>query len=237
MKADEIINPAWDIWCRMYGPDPKKWNGNIFDRDYATGEKIGRYADVDGGSDAATDRLLSDHRVRNHIIDHMTFAIPPPSALDRIAALGPIVEMGAGTGYWAWLLRQMGVDVIAYDAFPPQTHPLPDEGAPNGRQRRHNGWFRGWWTEVERGYPSVVAKHPDRALLMVWPYMNSMADRTIRAYTGEHVAYVGEGAYGACANEAFFSHVERYWTVKEYPIPQFSGIHDELWILKRKEKR
>lgn len=234
MTGSEVINPAWDIWCRMYGPDPKNWNGNLFDRNFETGERVGRFAKFEAGLEAA-DAFITDHRVRNHVIDHMSFAIPTPQHLDLIARLGPIVEMGAGTGYWSWLFRQMGVDVIAYDGWPPQTHPLPDENVPGGRQRMHNGWFRCWWTEIERGYPPAVAKHPDRTLLMVWPYMNSMAERTIKAYAGKCMVYIGEGPGGACANDAFFNHAEKYWKLQSrLLIPQFSGLHDELYIWRKR---
>ena len=39
--------------------------------------------------------------------------------LDVIAEHSPIVELGAGTGYWAAMLARRGADVIAYDIEPP----------------------------------------------------------------------------------------------------------------------
>lgn len=48
------------------------------------------------------------------------FAVPTEEVLEIVASLGkPVVEVGAGTGYWSWLLRNRGVDVIAYDAHDP----------------------------------------------------------------------------------------------------------------------
>ncbi|CEG41978.1 uncharacterized protein PHALS_12285 [Plasmopara halstedii] len=44
-----------------------------------------------------------------------SWAIPDERALQIIKHYGPIVEMGAGSGYWARLLQLRGVDVIAYD--------------------------------------------------------------------------------------------------------------------------
>ena len=38
-------------------------------------------------------------------------------ALDAIAAVSPITEIGCGTGYWAALLRTRGVDVLAFDMY------------------------------------------------------------------------------------------------------------------------
>jgi hypothetical protein len=37
-------------------------------------------------------------------------------AVHAIAALGPIVEMGAGKGHWCLALDGAGVDVVAYDS-------------------------------------------------------------------------------------------------------------------------
>eukprot|EP00271_Cylindrocystis_brebissonii_P019739 TRINITY_DN6186_c0_g1_i1.p1 TRINITY_DN6186_c0_g1~~TRINITY_DN6186_c0_g1_i1.p1 ORF type:complete len:542 (-),score=66.17 TRINITY_DN6186_c0_g1_i1:227-1852(-) len=49
-----------------------------------------------------------------------SWAVPTEEALAAIAAAAPngLVEMGAGTGYWAMLLRQRGVAVAAYDRRP-----------------------------------------------------------------------------------------------------------------------
>ncbi|TMW68391.1 hypothetical protein Poli38472_005859 [Pythium oligandrum] len=43
------------------------------------------------------------------------WAIPDERALRIIKHFGPIVEMGAGTGYWGRLLQLRGVDIICYD--------------------------------------------------------------------------------------------------------------------------
>ncbi len=40
-------------------------------------------------------------------------------ALKALAGVGPLLEVGAGTGYWAFLLRQAGVAVTAVDSHPP----------------------------------------------------------------------------------------------------------------------
>ncbi|GLE01415.1 hypothetical protein PINS_up010245 [Pythium insidiosum] len=47
------------------------------------------------------------------------YATPTDAALDVIAKYAPLVEMGAGTGYWSAMLQQRGVDIAAFDACPP----------------------------------------------------------------------------------------------------------------------
>ena len=44
--------------------------------------------------------------VRKPLIWAYAWAIPSDEAIHAIAELGPLLELGAGTGYWAWLLRQ-----------------------------------------------------------------------------------------------------------------------------------
>ena len=48
------------------------------------------------------------------------WAVPSHEALSAIAEASPrgVVEIGAGTGYWAYELRDRGVSVAAYDIAP-----------------------------------------------------------------------------------------------------------------------
>ena len=46
--------------------------------------------------------------------------------------------------------------------------------------------------------------------------------------------YVGEGQDGCCANDKFFNLIYRNWESEELPIPQWLGLHDNIFILKRK---
>jgi hypothetical protein len=60
-----------------------------------------------------------DHLITRPIQLGVGFAVPNEAALQRIQDLGPIVQVGAGAGYWAALLQQRGVDVVAHDINPP----------------------------------------------------------------------------------------------------------------------
>ena len=50
---------------------------------------------------------------------YYSFAIPSQLALEFMKDYSPICEMGAGSGYWAKLLADRGVDIIAYDTVLP----------------------------------------------------------------------------------------------------------------------
>jgi hypothetical protein len=125
------------------------------------------------------------------------FAVPTDAALHVIARVSPtgVVEVGAGTGYWASLLREIGVDTVAYDPAPP--------GSPS------NTWFHSSaaWFPVEQADETVVQRHPQRTLLIVWPTRNEAwaadALRDFGAAGGTTVVYVGEGVGGRTGDVSF----------------------------------
>lgn len=62
-----------------------------------------------------------EHRFSQVVDDHQVLAqyseaVPTADAVRRLAALGSIVEVGAGGGYWARLIQDVGGDVLATDA-------------------------------------------------------------------------------------------------------------------------
>lgn len=58
--------------------------------------------------------------MRSQLVTRYGFAVPSDEALTAIERCSPrgVVELGAGTGYWAFLLQQRGVDVVAFDVEP-----------------------------------------------------------------------------------------------------------------------
>ena len=100
------------------------------------------------------------------------FAVPCAAALDAVAALRVgVVEVGCGTAYWACLLRERGVDVVAYDARPP-ARPSAERG--DGENAFFGAAFA---DDVERGGPEVLRSHADRALFLCWPVRPEEAAR------------------------------------------------------------
>lgn len=167
-----------------------------------------------------------DQPGRRELCKTYAWAIPDPDSLAFIVdvlAGRALVEIGAGTGYWAWQLSQLGVDVIAYDNHPPNV-PGNDYFVPEPRM----------FHKVRRGSHLRAAKHPDRVLFLCWPTMSNFATRAVRNYAGDTVIYIGEGPYGCTADESFFDELAKSWTqVGEYPLVQWSGIHDHINVWQR----
>jgi len=161
--------------------------------------------------------------------DKYAWAIPNDDALLEIAKYTPVVEIGAGTGYWAWLLRQLGVDILAFDKNPPnqtsksQFHPNADT-----------------WTEVLSGDESVLDPIDNRTLFLCWPPSNHpMAFDTLSRFRGSTFLFVGED-WPRCTtgNEDFFRLLTRDWALEDDCskawIPHWPGRNDFLWVYHRK---
>ena len=151
------------------------------------------------------------------------YAIPNDEALSTLAALAPLIEIGAGNGYWAWLLRKMGVDVYASDSMPIASGTNP--------------WFgpiRRLWTEVCEGDAKAVAEHPARTLFMCWPpHDMPMGSAALEQYKGKTLVYVGHCASGNTGDPEFHVMLDRFWQLeKVVVIPCWHELQDQrVWAV------
>jgi len=188
--------------------------------------RYGKYLGVDvftSGFDTFTEAF----EARRKCIREYGFAIPSEEACKRIASLGgEIIELGAGLGYWAKCIEECGGKVVAYDKA------VPGEQSENKYPFRTSPLH----FPVVDGDEFVLEKSDANVLLLIWPCYNSpFANNCLRLFRGEHVAYVGEGAMGCTGDDEFHQNLGRNWEFVDcLDIPQWSGIHDDLYIYKRK---
>lgn len=167
---------------------------------------------------------------RRELASLFSWAVPSTHALDVLAAHAPLVECGAGMGYWAALLRSRGVDVMAYDAAPP------------GRSR--NDFHRAGrppWTEVRRASSVAAARrHGERTLLLCWPpYGDDAASYDVlRAYRGDTLIYIGEPDEGATGSVRFQRELGLNWTLtRAVALPRWPRLRDTLMVYRRNAER
>ena len=82
----------------------------------------------------------------------------------------------------------------------------------------------------------AVRAHPERDVLCAWPTANSSwALATVRAIgPGRSFALVGEPKGGLTGSDGLFRYLEtRFELLRTVQIPQFPGIHDQLFIYRR----
>lgn len=175
---------------------------------------------------------------RDDLCGLYAWSIPDPASLQFVAqALGEkAIEIGAGTGYWASLLAQMGVDMLAYDLHPPQHTGQNHYHSPRNEEGRSLlGITREVFFDVRAGNHLMAAEHPDRTLFLCWPpYEGEMANLALQAYQGSRLVYIGECEGGCTADNAFFELLSEQWHLVESHTPvQWSGIHDVIEVYER----
>lgn len=160
---------------------------------------------------------------RSSLVRKYSWAIPDEAALRTIIKYAPLVEIGAGSGYWAALLRKRGADVIAYDAY------LAESGR-NGFIFKCDSW-----TEVLSGTESVAAYHPDRTLLLCWPPdKDPMAHRALAKYKGHTLIYIGEESPGCTGDDDFHLLIRNDWKLQEQvELPRWHLLNDSLFVYTR----
>jgi hypothetical protein len=181
-----------------------------------------------------------------------SWAIPNQEAIDKLVELSPVVEIGAGGGYWAWLVRENGGVIHAYDI-----EPVPGygkRGYSGARSDNGNKYVDFDWGTVKKGGPEKVLEHPEcKTLFICWPdYGGSAAYESAIRFKGDTIVYIGEWSGGCTGDGKFFKLVgdsdpwfdenekaslegiEQQWQIKEtIDIPQFYGLHDAMFILER----
>ena len=165
---------------------------------------------------------------RERLIDQYAFAVPSEGALRTIMRWSPngVLEVGAGAGYWAKLMTELGIDVIACDSLT-SIYRSSDKVA----RRLMPTHFP---VMKMSGVQALHRFGHDRTMLLCWPDMKKWPARTLTAYRGQSVIYVGEADFGRTADRAFREILEEHWTLKEEcTLPQWVGVCDYLMVYER----
>jgi hypothetical protein len=168
---------------------------------------------------------------RRELVAAFAWAVPDEPVLRLLAVHAPLVEVGAGTGYWAALLRARGVDVEASDAAPP--------GADSANPF-HAGQPRPW-TAIDRAIAvEAVRRHPGRTLLLCWPPAEDdpASYAPLRAFRGATVVHIGDVGGDATGSLRFRRELERNWRlVDDVRLPGWPWLDDRLRVYRRNPER
>lgn len=179
---------------------------------------------------AAFDRLHREHgdsedgrgelwSLRREMVRLYSWAVPTGKVIRVMADGGPIVEIGAGSGYWARLIEDAGGSVHGYDTAGPAC---------------------GRFFPVRQGGATKAGEYgEDWALFLCWPPLSSpMALDALLQFKGGRVFYVGEEKGGCTGDDAFHDEIERNWEVEHREqLPQWEGMHDRWVSYIRKRRR
>ena len=160
-------------------------------------------------------------RMRLHYAERFGYGLPCREVVEAIANCGPLLEVGAGNGFWTYCLRRKGIDVIATD---------PKEAGMYNRGQ----WIRDL---VEVDAIAAMNRFPGRNILLVWPHFESLwaVDVAQSMKAGQLLCYVGEGAFGCCAPNIFFLELARsgFKMIYSHPSPSWVTTQDHLFIYQK----
>ena len=231
------------------------WNPYLEEWAAANGSRVrGWICCSELGSDSSEYRIIACWRddennrlqIRDHLSRKYAFGVPGNYALDCLARYEPLVEIGAGTGYWARCLRERGVDIVAYDVMgdswrswfrPSIVAEIRRGGTRAIVARPHPKRAEPvLWTDVLQGGPEVLRRHAERTLVLCWPDPWSGFDEAaLLAYPGEHVAVVGEPGEEGPGSEGFQARLRRSWSrIEAVPVPRWHSSKDRLFIYARR---
>ena len=152
---------------------------------------------------------------RRELAALLAWALPDEGALSLLGGYGPLVECGAGTGYWAALLRARGADIVACDLAPAR---------------------RSWTPMTAADSVTAVRAHRGRTLLLCWPpYDDDAASYTaLRAYHGNLLLYIGGGSGGPTGTVRFHRELALNWSpAEQVALPTWPGLRDRLVVYRR----
>lgn len=166
------------------------------------------------GSDFADsdDGVRAEHARRRSFIARFAYAVPTPEAIRALVRFFDacrIIEVGAGLGLWARLLRDAGISIAATDVAP-----VPEQDF-------------GEVAPFEAA--AAVVAHPEcDALLLIWPpHEQAMAYRALRCFRGELLACIGDPRF--VGDVAFHDEVAKLWTLERVvPLPSWPGLEDSV---------
>lgn len=160
---------------------------------------------------------MFDHR--EEMVFKYSFSVPHPLTLEWIGKeLGQyIVEIGAGTGYWAYLFHQMHLSIMAYDKY---SHALSKKEK---------------YYPVLEGDESTLLKLPDFfSLFLCWPGNKTpTAYNCMKNFKGSKMGLVGD--IECCGDDRFHDLLENEWQLVDLKTNStWPFINDVAAIYQRK---
>ncbi|MFA6213320.1 MAG: hypothetical protein WCT03_20675 [Candidatus Obscuribacterales bacterium] len=162
------------------------------------------------------------------ILSHMyAWSIPTEPVVTQLTELSPIVELGAGTGYWASLLQAAGAQIRAFDKFP--------------LEHGNNGYHLLACTSffpVVKGTERVLDDYSKHTLFLCWPTPD-FADKALQRHPGSKLIYIGQpngGLDGATGGAIFHQYLAQFWQLeREIILPRWTGRNDSCFVYSKQQ--
>jgi hypothetical protein len=177
---------------------------------------------------SAEDREETVFHLDYSAVLRFAWCIPDERALQVFTHVGPVIEIGAGSGYWGALLRARNVEYKGYDVA----------------VDKHS------WTNILEGGPRVLSEVDNQryeTLFLCYPddfqtSAASLALACLQRFNGDTVVLAGEllgssmleNPWGKSASEDFQQHLAAtFHMVLQVPLPSWLASRDTLTVWKR----
>ena len=204
LSADE--QNIWDK-IKEHGPTELIWT------ELPEKRRIGRWPE--GRND------INEYYRRKHFTENYSWAVPTQKVIDdlkRFVGNDTVLEIGSGKGLWAYLLKSIGINVIATDI------------------KKYQSSF----TDIEEmDSIKAVNKYLNANVLMfIWPsYDESWAYEALKNFHGNKVIYIGEGVGGCTGDDNLCNLLsEKFQLINdtEDNLLQWHAIYDRVYLYTRK---
>lgn len=152
--------------------------------------------------------------LRGYLVKRFSWAIPSWEAIKAIRSFGKdgVVEVGAGKGYWSYLMNMESRICTPYDKEPSKK-----------------------WSVVKIAPNYMLKNNIEKALMLCWPcYAEEWSSNVLKSYLekgGKKLIFVGEERGGCTGTDSLHDLMDGMKTVEEVYIPQWYGIHDTMRLL------
>ncbi|MBG6134643.1 hypothetical protein [Longispora fulva] len=154
------------------------------------------------------------------------YAVPSPETIQWVSDFAEgrrIIDLGAGRGYWARQLAEVGVEVSAHDIQPPNS-------AGNASFPRAAGQRDAWFEVRDTCHVDLQS---DAVLLLCWPpgWGDRMASTALQDFEkagGRRVVYIGEPRGGKTGDDLFHDALAERWELAstDQDFVSWWNLHD-----------
>jgi SAM-dependent methyltransferase len=183
------------------------------------------------GPDFNTTNVKTSHHILPVFMHHFGCVCPSYESLQLIKKVSQgktVLDIGCGNGYWTYMLRREGADVIAID---------------NAQSRYRTCWIGD--IVFEDGLSHLKKRHggKDDVLLLVYPITaNDFTGKILRAFKGDVICVVG--TQNSNGYTCFRDQIVDEWMGRErpemellarVPLPSFAGKDEALFVWRRRD--
>lgn len=158
---------------------------------------------------------------------HYPEYVPTDEAVDTLVAESPIVEIGAGNGYWAYVVNEAGGDVIPTDIHAPDVDPDSYPVTHGVRPDDEDAYEMTQWAAVREHDHRGVTEYPERNVLLCHPEGLPWTEEFLGLLGDEQrLIYIGEWGMGMDATPRFFDRLRReFHLVDSFPVYNWASTN------------